>query len=127
MKRFMVLTFLLLLLSGCGNDESKEFSGESDNWKFTYYSNELGTEDSHNIAKIEYIGTGLKPKEVMFDFGQGEDGESFGAISQLQEDGTYKETDYGTCKTCTILNENQEVSGVIEWDGQKENLILTSK
>ncbi|MDQ0429462.1 uncharacterized lipoprotein YehR (DUF1307 family) [Planomicrobium stackebrandtii] len=128
MKRILLLiAFTLVVLSGCSNsDESINFSGESENWKVTYLLKNLGDGVRESSGTIEYIGEESKPEEVTFQFFYKKDQESFGGSRTLNEDGSYAEFDSTTCTTCVMYAEDDEIPGVIEWDEQKESLVLTS-
>lgn len=101
------------------------FSDESKSWKVTY--TQKGMEDNGREAfmTIEYIGKSPKPKEATYRFVYKKDQESFGGALQLNADGNYPDVDFGTCTTCRLFSEEDEIPGTIEWENQQENLVLT--
>ncbi|MDN7245614.1 hypothetical protein [Planococcus shenhongbingii] len=128
MKRiFVLVTFLLIVLSGCSSDGQMIFAGESDSWKATFIFKDLGDGVQERSGTIEYIGEDPKPDEVTVQFFYRIDQESFGGSRGLNKDGSYSDIEPTTCTTCVMYEKDDEIPGIIEWADQKESLILTSK
>lgn len=102
------------------------FSGESDNWKVTYTFNDSVEGASETLGTIEYLGEEPMPEEVRFQFIYGNDEASFGGSRRLEEDGGYADIVTEDCKACIMPEEDDEIPGVLEWNGKKESLLLTS-
>lgn len=122
MKKFVLLVFLLMLLSGCVNGDRYNFSGGSENWEVFYVvdvSNETNQEKS---GTIKYVGEGSAPEMIDYKI-EANAGGSFGNGVTLI-DGV---VDAGSsiCKGCAITQEDEEIEVEIKWEDQTENLILT--
>lgn len=102
------------------------FADRSENWKVTYTQKDMGESVRESSLAIEYIGEGLKPEEVSYKFSYEKDQESFGGSLQFDEQSNFADEDFTTCTACILYKEKGEISGTIEWGGQKENLVLTN-
>ncbi|WP_224076283.1 DUF4871 domain-containing protein [Planococcus chinensis] len=109
---------------GQGTVPVKNFADESENWKVTYSQNVLDEGVRSAFLTVEYIGEASKPKEASYQFFYKKDQESFRGSLTLNEDGSYANVDFGTCKTCILYADEEVLSGTIEWEGQQENLML---
>lgn len=101
------------------------FVDRSDNWKVTYTQKDMGGGVRESSIAIEYIGDGPKPAEVSYKFNYEKDLESFGGSLQFIEESNYADEDFTTCTECILYSEEGELSGTVEWEGQKESLVLT--
>ncbi|MDN7240637.1 hypothetical protein QWY14_02495 [Planococcus sp. N028] len=111
--------------SGQSGEPVKNFTDKSKNWKVTYTQKDLSAGGRDSFMTIEYIGEGPKPKEIGYRFVYKKDQELFGGSLLLNENGSYTDVGFGTCKTCILYAEDDEIPGTIEWEGQQESLVLT--
>ncbi|WP_236058794.1 hypothetical protein [Planococcus glaciei] len=102
----------------------KNFSAVSENWKVTYSQKEVKDGVRSAFLTVEYAGEGSKPQEASYQFFYKKDQESFGGSVTLNEDSSYANVDFGTCTTCILYTDQDEIPGTIEWAGQQENLVL---
>ncbi|WP_233569503.1 DUF4871 domain-containing protein [Planomicrobium sp. Y74] len=110
---------------GQGDRAVMNFSDESNSWKVTYTQKGIEEDGREAFMTIEYIGEGTKPEEATYRFVYKKDQESFGGGLLLSEDGSYPDVDFGTCTTCKLYSEEDEIAGTIEWGDQQESLVLT--
>ncbi|WKA52719.1 hypothetical protein QWY22_09235 [Planococcus liqunii] len=131
----VVGSFLVAALLGMGEERQastsirktvpvKNFSDESEDWKVTYSQTEVEDGVRSAFLTLEYIGEGSKPEDASYQFFYKKDQESFGGSVTLNEDSSYANVNFGTCTTCILYTDQDEIPGTIEWAGQQENLVL---
>ena len=110
---------------GEGERAVMNFSDESNSWKVTYTQKGIEEDGREAFITIEYIGKETKPEKVSYRFVYKNDQGSFGGALLLSEDGNYPDVDLGTCTTCILYSEEDEIAGTIKWGDQQESLVLT--
>lgn len=100
------------------------FSDQTENWKVTYTQKDLGDGVRSAFMTVEFIGKGLQPDEVNYDFTYKKNQESFGGSLILNKEVNETMVDFEECSRCILYKGYDEIPGEIEWDGQKEYVVL---
>lgn len=100
------------------------FSDQTENWKVTYTQKDLGDGVRSAFMTVEFVGKGQQPDEVNYDFMYKKNQESFGGSLILNAEVNETTVDFEECSRCMLYKEYDEIPGEIEWDGQKEYVVL---
>lgn len=122
MKRIISVLVLAFILSGCGVGERYELSGNSENWE-VFYVVELSTQNKlMGSGTLEY--TGEEPIPETFNY---EIEFKLRTLKTTGEQLTARKINFGStrCDLC-YFDEDDEIELEIEWDGQTENMTLTT-
>jgi hypothetical protein len=128
------LLVFVFMLAGCGNGDSANssgnsgdwdvynFLGSSDNWHVSYEADISNGDMETNTGTIEYTGEEQAPETIDYkiDYNSGN--------TEGSRDLLNGEVDLGrsSCGGCAVIQEDEEIEVEITWDGQTENLILTT-
>lgn len=124
MRRFSLLTFLLLILSGCGIGERHEFAGSSENWQVLYVVEVSNGDRQETTGTIEYIGD--KPIPEAFDYEMVNVLTTLGGTGRPLIDGKAI-IGNDRCENCRIIQEDDELEVEIMWNGQSDKFVLMTK
>ncbi|XKE96519.1 membrane lipoprotein lipid attachment site-containing protein (plasmid) [Metaplanococcus flavidus] len=127
MKKIILLFIMSLVLSGCNSEdsgESYEFSGNSEHWEVIYTVEVSKDNDKVKKGTVEYIGEGEAPESIDYKLEMNTSGTS-GTNARLI-DGVANMGTSSCGGGCDPVQGDQEVEVEITWDGQTENLILTT-
>ncbi|CEG22736.1 hypothetical protein BN1080_01671 [Planococcus massiliensis] len=100
------------------------FTDQSENWKVTYTQKDLGDGVRSAFMSVEFIGDGQQPEEINYDFTYKKNLESFGGSLLLNEGLNEATVDFDECLRCILYKGTDEIPGEIEWEGQKEFMLL---
>ncbi|MDR9857185.1 hypothetical protein RJP21_26665 [Paenibacillus sp. VCA1] len=121
--RTLVCLFMMVLLAGCLNGSTIVFTGESNNWLARYEVINANLEYHQEKLKITY--TGDEPSKVgvvKYKYeatGSGGSGET--------ELSGYKEIVAGSDGNGAIPQKDSVIHVTVEWNGNKEEMELTTK
>lgn len=125
MKKIIGLSiFLLITLGGCGEGDRFVFSGESENWQVDYEAIIYDETSEETFGSIKYKGIEPSPKEINYVIKSGSDEKSGKNIS-LEEGSTT--ISKGSCRSCAITREDEEMKVEIIWDGKKESFTIKNE
>lgn len=124
MKKFIVILILLIVLSGCSDGNRYNFTGSTGNWDVFYTVDVSGGDEQRTEGTLKYIGAEPAPKKLDYkmEYAAGTDG---GTGTSLTDGVT--SIGHGGCSGCSIIQEDDEIALEITWDGQTEELILTTE
>lgn len=123
MKKTILLVMMAMVLSGCANGDRYNFSGSSDSWDVFYVVDISNGNEQGTTGTINYTGEEPAPETIDYKI-EANSGGSEGTGTTL-DDGTAN-TGSGVCQGCSAIQEDEEIKVEIKWDGQTENLILTT-
>lgn len=125
MKKITFLAILLLILSGCGTGNARyDFSGSSENWNMTYVVNVSSGDREEKNGTVKFIGDGQAPETIDYKIETNSGGSAGTGITLSEKAGKIGN---GFCKGCAVMQWDEEIMVEITWDGQKENLMLTTE
>ena len=123
MKNITRLLVLVIILSGCYSGDRYNFSGSSENWEVFYVVEVSGGTSQKKRGTIKYIGNGSAPETIDYKI-EANAGGSEGTGVILNEGVT--EAASSICEGCAVIQEDEKIEVEIIWDGQTENLILST-
>ena len=106
----LIALFGISLLAAC-TQKTHIFSGESDNWSVRYEVNKTDRCTETN-GYIQYIGTESTPERLDFSIHDSE-----GSVP-LELDGRF------TLPQCSRASEDVEITAIIKWDNESEEIPL---
>ncbi|ANU27664.1 lipoprotein [Planococcus versutus] len=121
MKKIILLIALIFILSGCANGDRYNFTGSSENWNVSYEVDVKNGDRERTNGVITFIGEGTAPEFIDYRMESNLGGTKSTGVSVKD-----KVANLGNdaCEGCSVIQENEEITMEIEWDGQTENLIL---
>lgn len=123
MKKIILLLAMIIFLSGCANGGRYNFSGSSENWDIFYVVDVSNGTSQEKSGTIKYVGEGSAPKTIDYKI-EANAGGSEGTGVTLT-DGVVDAAS-SICEGCAVIQEDEEIEVEINWDGQTENLVLTT-
>ncbi|ANU21388.1 hypothetical protein BBI15_14985 [Planococcus plakortidis] len=123
MKKIIGLLVLAFDLSGCVDGDRYNFSGSSENWDVFYVVDVSDGTNQEKSGTIKYVGEGNAPEMIDYEIEASGSG-SEGTGITLNE-GT-ADTGRSSCEGCAVIQEDEEIEVEITWNGQTENLLLTT-
>ncbi|MFD1032852.1 hypothetical protein [Metaplanococcus flavidus] len=123
LKKLITLLIMVLILSGCVDGDRYNFSGSSENWDVVYVVDVRNWDEQNDTGTIKYIGEKQAPETLDYkiEFTAGSDS---GTGKTL--DNGVTQTGGGGCQGCAVIQKDEEIEVEITWNGQTENLILTT-
>jgi hypothetical protein len=121
LKKFILLSFLMLILTGC--NEYLTFGGESDNWKGEYTTtiySDKSCDSGKYIFNFKEATKGIEFKniEVVIDGGR---------KKLMQEKLEGSTVYYNRGSGCNVTNEDLGIEVTIKWDDVHEESFLLEK
>lgn len=123
MKKIISLLIMTLILSGCVDGDRYNFSGSSENWNVIYTVDVSEGTSEQNRGTIKYVGEGEGPETINYKLTANSGGSE--ATGLILENGVAN-TGYGACQGCAVIQKDEKIEVEITWDGETENLILTT-
>ena len=125
-KKFILLFILVLILSGCTNADGNDynFSGNSENWEVIYTIEVSNDNEQVYRGEAHFIGEGEAPESIDYELVM--NSSSSGGTNARLIDGVAKVATGSCGGGCESIEGDEEIEVEITWDGQTENLILTT-
>nr|TXF85925.1 hypothetical protein FTX54_07565 [Alkalicoccus halolimnae] len=133
MKKMIGLLAFAFILNGCGNGDGDvssgngedgaeyHFLGSSENWEVVYEVDISNGNEEESTGTIEYIGEGNAPETLeYYRIGSTE------GTGRALNDGV-ADTGRTGCEGCAVTREDEEIEVEVTWNGQTENLTLTTE
>ncbi|WP_033542741.1 hypothetical protein [Planococcus sp. CAU13] len=123
MKKIIPFFIMAIILSGCVDGDRYNFSGSSENWEALYVVDVSGGTHQVEEGSVRYTGEGEVPDTINYkvDTKPGSsEGNGAGVTDGVVNIGG------GACSGCGVVQEDQEIEIEITWNGQTENLVLTT-
>lgn len=125
MKRLTLLVILLLTLSSCGNSSDRfNFSGSSENWEVFYVVNVFGKDNEEKNGTIKFIGEEDPPETIDYKIETISGGSEGTGVTLNDGVGNIGNA---FCEGCAVIQRDEEIEVEIVWNGQTENLVLTTE
>lgn len=122
-KKLILLFIMALILSGCVDGDRYNFSGSGENWDVFYVVDVSNGTSQVEEGTVKYTGEGEAPDTINYKL-EANLGSSGGTGVDIT-DGTGNIAN-GACSGCAVIQGDEEIEVEITWDGQTENLILTT-
>ncbi|WP_238532187.1 membrane lipoprotein lipid attachment site-containing protein [Planococcus antarcticus] len=122
-KKMIMFLVLLFILTGCVNGDRYTFSGSSENWDVFYVVDVSDGTNQVEDGIVTYTGEDDPPETIEYKL-EANLGTSEGTGITIK-DGTGSIAN-GACRGCAVIQEDEEIKVEITWNGQTENLIVTT-
>lgn len=122
-RKIILLMVIIIILSGCANGDRYNFSGSSENWDVRYVVDVSRETSQQESGTIKYVGEGSAPETINYEI---KANAGVAAGTEVTLDDGVANTGYGACEGCAVIQKDEEIEVEIKWDGQIENLILTT-
>ncbi|ALS74995.1 hypothetical protein AUC31_07035 [Planococcus rifietoensis] len=123
MKKISGLLVLLFILSGCVDGDRYNFSGSSENWDVFYVVDVSDGTNQVEDGTVKFTGDGQAPETIEYKL-EANSGGSEGTGITLSDN--VASIANGSCGGCAVIQEDEEIEVEITWNGQTENLLLTT-
>lgn len=123
MKKLISLFIMTLILSGCVDGDRYNFSGSSENWDVFYVVDVSNGTSQVEEGTVKYTGEGEAPDTINYKLEANSGGSEGTGLTIIDGTGNIAN---GSCEGCAVVQEDEEIEVEITWDGQTENLILTT-
>lgn len=121
----LFILFTLFTLCSCSIDSSIVYEGESSHWSSTYTIRNPTGEYHTESLKINYKGRNLKDiKQIKYKYDTGGTGGGSGTLEKMP---VYGIISTGIGGNGALPSKDSIIHVTIEWNGNKEELELTSK
>lgn len=126
LKKLIVFVTAILLLAGCTSN-THTYRHISDEWKIALTVKQNASATNDYLLEIKYIGDTLDlATEPDITYTLVTPQMTYDNTKALSVVGTIKEDGLFTCTSCDILQEQDDVTFTIEWDGKKETFPLST-
>ncbi|QMT16788.1 hypothetical protein H1Q58_12540 [Planococcus maritimus] len=123
MRKVLYLLVMLVVLGGCSEGDRYQFNGSSDNWD-VFYTVDVTSEDSKEATgKIVYTGQDPAPETIIYSIESTAGGTSANVAVGDGEVVVGK----SACEGCAVIQPGEELDVEIKWDGQVEEIALTTE
>lgn len=121
----ILILIILFTLTSCSMDSSIVYEGESSHWSSTYTIRNPTGEFHTDSLKIKYKGRNLKDiTHIKYKYDTEGAGGGSGTLEKMPFDGVISA---GSGGNGALPSKDSTIHVTIEWNGNKEELELTSK